>query len=119
MDKKTRSSLKKYYGSFVKLDKYSKNKWVMRSHYFMHYYLYSYSICVSVASSIASKILSGDKQVLENYMNFMKCGNDKWPSEIFAILGVNLEDKQVYEDAIAYFDKIITKYYEIYDGEVK
>lgn len=119
MDKKTKSSLKKYYGSTVKLDKHAKNKWVMRHHYYMHYYLYSYSICVSIASSIASKILSGDKQILENYINFMKCGNDKWPSEIFAVLGVNVEDKQVYEDAIKYFDAMITKYYKIYEGEVK
>lgn len=119
MDKKTKSSLKKYYGPAVKVDKYAKNKWVTRSHYYMHFYLYSYAICISVASSVAAKILAGDKEMLNNYLKFLKCGSDKWPSEAFAILGVNLEDKSVYEEAIKYFDSLVDKFKQIYEGEVK
>ena len=117
MDKITKKSLKKYYGTAVKLGKYSKNSWVTRSHYYMHFYLYSYAICISVASSVAYRILNGDKKMLDNYIEFMKCGSDKWPSEAFEVLGINLEDETVYEDAIKYFDSLINKYYEIYDGE--
>ena len=113
MDKLNKKSIKKYYGDSVKLDKYSKNSWITRSHYYMHFYLYSYAICVSVASNVASKIINGDKKMLENYYNFMKVGYDKWPSEAFAILGVDLEEKSVYENAIKYFDSLIDKYYEI------
>lgn len=113
MDKLTRKSVKKYYGDAVKLDKYSKNSWAVRSHYYMHFYMYSYAICVSVASSIASKIIAGDKETLERYYDFMKVGYDKWPSEAFEVLGVNLEEKSVYENAIKYFDSLIDKYYEI------
>ncbi len=119
MDKKTKASLKKYYGSAVKVDKYAKNKWITRSHYYMHFYLYSYAICISVASAVASKILNGDKVMLNNYIEFLKSGSDKWPSEAFKILGVNLEDKSVYEEAIKYFDSLIDKFKEIYEGEVK
>ena len=119
MDKKTKASLKKYYGPAVKIDKYAKNKWITRSHYYMHFYLYSYAICISVASSVASKILAGDKEMLDNYLKFLKCGSDKWPSEAFAILGVSLEDKNVYEEAIKYFDSLIDKFRAIYEGEVK
>lgn len=119
MDKKTKASLKKYYGPAVKIDKYAKNKWITRSHYYMHFYLYSYAICISVASSVASKILAGDKEMLDNYLKFLKCGSDKWPSEAFAILGVSLEDKNVYEEAIKYFASLIDKFRAIYEGEVK
>ena len=113
MDKLTRKSVKKYYGNAVKLDKYSKNSWVNRSHYYMHFYLYSYAICISVALNVASKILDGDKDMLNKYYEFMKCGSDKWPSEAFEVLGINLEEKSVYENAIKYFDSLIDKYYEI------
>lgn len=85
----------------------------------MHFYLYSYAICISVASSVASKILAGDKEMLDNYLKFLKCGSDKWPSEAFAILGVSLEDKNVYEEAIKYFASLIDKFRAIYEGEVK
>ena len=120
MDKLTRKSLKKYYGSEVKMDKYFNNSWVTRSHYYMHFYLYSYAICISVASYVSSKIINGDKDMLSKYLEFIKCGSDKWPSEAFQILGINLEDKEVYEGAIKYFDTLIDKYYKIYnDSEVK
>ena len=26
----------------------------------------------------------------------MKCGSDKWPQEVFMVLGVDLEDENVY-----------------------
>jgi len=118
MDKNNKKLLKKYYGKYVKLDKYSKNSWVTRSHYYMHFYLYSYAICISVALNVAQKILEGDKETLSKYYDFMKCGSDRWPVEIFNVLGVDLEDKQVYENAIKYFDSLIDKYYEIYNQEV-
>ena len=118
LDKINKKSLKKYYGKTVKLDKHSKNSWVTRSHYYMHFYLYSYAICISVALNVASKILNGDKDMLNRYYEFMKCGSNMWPSEIFNVLGIDLEDKKVYEDAIKYFDSLINKYYEINNQEV-
>lgn len=117
LDKKTKESLKKYYGSVIKTDKYVSNGWITRSHYYMHFYLYSYAICISVATNIASKIIDGDKKMLENYLEFLKTGSDKWPKDAFAILGIDLEDSNVYENAITYFDNLIDKYYEILGEE--
>lgn len=113
LDKITRRSLKKYYGDSVKLDKYSKNGWITRSHYFMNFYLYSYAVSISVASSIANKIINGDKEALDKYIEYLKCGTNMWPQEAFNVLGVDLEDENVYLDAIKYFDSLIDKYYEI------
>jgi len=110
MDKEVIDSFKKYYGDTLVLDEYSNVSWMRRSHYFMDYYLYSYSICISVASYVAKHILDGDKTMLDNYLNFLKTGGDKYPSEIFNILGIDLTNKKVYEDAIKYFDSMIDKY---------
>ena len=119
LGKMTRKGLKKYHGNTVKLDKYANNSWINRSHYYMHFYLYSYAICVSVALSVASKILKGDKDTLNKYYEFMKCGSDMWPKDVFMVLGVDLEDKKVYEEAISYFDTLIDRYYKIMHEEVK
>lgn len=113
LDKKAKSSLKKYYGPAVKSDKYASNSWVTRSHYYMNFYLYSYAICISVASNVARKILSGDKEMLNNYYEFMKLGSDNWAVDAFKVLGVDLESPEVYQNAINYFDELIDKYYEI------
>ena len=113
LDKKARTSLKKYCGPAVKSDKYASNSWVTRSHYYMNFYLYSYAICISVASNVARKILAGDKEMLNNYYEFMKLGSDKWAVDAFKVLGVDLESPEVYQNAINYFDELIDKYYEI------
>lgn len=107
-------SYKKYYGNSIKLTKLDGNSWITRSHYFMNFYLYSYAISISVATNVANRILDGDKEMLNNYIEFMKTGNDKWPMETFEKLGVNLEEKEVYENAIKYFDKLVKQYEEIY-----
>jgi oligoendopeptidase F len=118
MDKKTKNALRRYYGKSVVTDKYIKNGWVTRSHYYMHFYLYSYAICISVASYVASKILAGDKDMLDKYIKFLKTGSDKWPHEAFSVLGINLEDEKVYLDAIKYFDSLLDKFNLLLDKEV-
>lgn len=119
MNKKTKQSLKKYYGPQIKLDKFANNSWITRSHYYMNFYLYSYAICISVAINVASEIQNGNKNMLDNYIKFMKVGSDKWPIEAFEVLGVDLEDKKLYENAINYFDNLVEKYEELYKEEVK
>ncbi len=113
LDELSYNSLKEYYGNSVKYDDMIKTGWVTRSHYYMNFYLYSYAICVSVACSVASKILEGDKETLDNYIKFLKTGSDKWPVEAYEILGINLEDEKVYNDAIKYFDSLIDEAFNI------
>ncbi len=117
MDKLSTKSLKKYYGKEVKLDKYSKNGWITRSHYYMNYYLYNYAICISVASNVASKIISGDKVMLNNYIKFLSTGSDTWPYDAFKILGIDVKEKEVYENAIKYFDSLVQEYDKIYKSK--
>ena len=114
MDKLTYDSLTKYYGKSVKYDDKIRNSWVTRSHYYMNFYLYSYAICVSVACSVASRILKGDKEMLENYIAFLKTGSDKWPVEAYKILGIDLSSPKVYCDAIDYFDHLVEQFDTIY-----
>ena len=113
LNKETSDSLKKFYGENVETDDYIGSGWISRSHYYMTFYLYSYAISISVATSLANKILNNDKVALNNYIEFLKCGSNNWPQDTFKILGINLEDKTVYEDACNYLDKLIDKYYEV------
>ena len=110
MNDLTYNSLEKYYGKEVVLDEYSKYSWMRRSHYYMTFYLYSYAICISVASYVASEILKGNKDVLDKYMKYLSTGYDKWPIEAFEILGVDLTKKDVYLNAIKYYEDMIDLY---------
>ena len=108
-------SQKQYGGKYKELDEYTKNSWALRSHYYMNFYLFSYAISIAVATSIANKIINGDKEVLDRYIEFLKCGSDKDVTETFEILGVNLEDKKVYKEAVEFFNTLLDKYEKIYN----
>ena len=118
LDELSYNSYKKYYGKSVKLNKFLKNNWVPRSHFYNNFYLFSYAICICVAAYVASKIINGDKKMLDDYMKFLKTGSDKWPTEAFEILGIDLEDENVYKNAIDYFDSLIDEFDSIYSKEV-
>ena len=113
LNDKTKETLEKYYGGNVEIDDYIGSSWISRSHYYMNFYLYSYAISISIATSLTNKILNNDKDALNKYIKFLKCGNNMWPQDTFKILGVDLENKEIYEDACNYLDKLIDKYYEV------
>lgn len=111
----TEKSLLKFYPKDKLDNEYEKISWITRSHYYMFYYLFSYSICVCVASYVSKEILSGNKKMLDKYIEFLKTGNEKNVSDIFKILGINLEDKNVYISATNNFELLIDKFNKLYD----
>ena len=115
MDKLTIDALSKYYGNSVELDENSNTSWMNRSHYYMFFYLYSYAICISVASNVAKEILAGNKEMLDNYIKFLSTGSNVDNLDTFKILGVDIESKDVYINAIKYFEELIDKFNEIYE----
>ena len=106
-------SLLKFYPNEIQSN-YEKGAWITRSHYYTFYYLFSYSICVSVASYVSKEILSGNKEMLNKYINFLKTGNEYSVEDIYNVLGIDLEDKKVYLNAIDNFSSLIDKFDELY-----
>ena len=85
----------------------------LRGHYFRNFYLYSYSISASVASFIAKNIIEGNKEVLDKYLEFLKIGSDVSVEDAYKVLGVNLEDKTIYEEAMDFYDSLLDKFKEV------
>ena len=106
-------SLKEYFKDDITIDENGNTGWITRSHYFNDYYLCDYSFCISAAAANAKKILSGDKKQLERYLNFLKLGSNVYPIDAFKVLGFELTDSKVYEDAIEYFNSLLEEFKEI------
>lgn len=109
--------LKKFYGDTVIFNEFSGSGWIGIYHFFANFYFFDYAFCISAACANAKRILSGDKNALDRYINFLKIGSDKYPYDAFKELGFDLTDAKVYEDAIKYFDSLLDKYKEISKGE--
>lgn len=115
LDKITYDSLVKYYGSVVKSNEFMKNSWVTRSHYYMNFYLYNYAICVSTAACVAKEIINGNNDMLDKYINFLKTGEDIWPIDSFKNLGIDITKKDVYQNAINYYNELVNEFTKIYE----
>ncbi len=107
---------KEYLGNCIKHDRYESLSWVTRSHYYMHFYLYSYALCVSVAAIVARKILNNEPGFLEKYKQFLSCGSNMYPEEIYQTLGIDLQNPEVFEGAVQFFDSQIEEYKKIKGG---
>ena len=97
--------LSHYRGNTVEDDGMAHLMWVTRSHYYMNFYLYDYAICISIATVVANKLIHEEKGFLEKYQDFLKCGSNLYPDEIFAKLGIDLTRQEVYENAVDYFNQ--------------
>lgn len=119
LDDLTVASLKKYYGNAVKIDEYSKNMWINRSHYYTFFYLFSYAISIAVALNVVNKIINNEEGFVDKYIKFLSSGNENSILDIFKIIDIDIEDEKVYNVAIKEFSLLIDKYEEIYSCEVK
>ena len=108
------SSLKDYY-PVTKLDsEYEKIAWVRRSHYYDAFYLFSYAVCISAALYVSGEILNGNNDMLDKYKKFLSTGSNKTVEEVYGILGINLNDKKVYEYAMSRLEYYIDTFTKLY-----
>ena len=117
----TRDDLNAYYNDLIK--KYFKDEvvesneimyeWSRIPHFYRPYYVYKYATGISSAIYIAKHILedgkNNERKYIEKYLDMLKSGGSKLSQDTLKIAGVDLEDKNVYKEAINYMNDKITE----------
>ena len=106
--------VKKYFGKGVVCDELIKNEWMRIPHFYYDFYVYKYAIGLSCATKIVDGILSGDKEKLDSYLNFLKTGGSMHPADELLVAGVSVFDDNVYQNAIDKFNEYIESFHKIY-----
>lgn len=106
----------KHNGSLVNENEYLKYNWARIPHFYNSFYYYKYSIGVCGACYVAKKILSGDKEFLEKYLNFLKLGSTMNPLDEMKTIGFDLNSKEIIEAGINYFSELIDEFMVIYNS---
>ena len=104
---------KKYFGEDVIVDEEIKYEWTRIPHFYYNFYVYKYATGLSAACHIVEDILSGKKNAVDNYKNFLSVGRTKTPLESLKIAGVDLSKKEIIESAIKMFDETIENFKEL------
>lgn len=117
----TRDDLNAYYSDLIK--KYFKDEvvesneimyeWSRIPHFYRPYYVYKYATGISSAIYIAKHILedgkNNERKYIEKYLDMLKSGGSKLSQDTLKIADVDLEDKNVYKEAISYMNDKITE----------
>ncbi len=96
---------KEYFGDNIVVDENIKYEWARIPHFYTDFYVYKYATGVSAAISIATKILEQGEAFVEKYIEMLKQGCSKKSIELLKMVDVDLEERQVYIDAINFYYK--------------
>lgn len=99
-----------YFGDDVKMDDLVGWSCYYVPHFYYDYYVYKYTLGMTVALAIVKRILAGDKQQVENYLNFLKSGGKESPVDLLTHAGVNPLDDAIYDDAFKYFEDLLNQF---------
>ena len=101
-----------YFGESVVVDDEIRYEWERIPHFYYDFYVYKYATGLSAATYIVKNILSGKKEAVDSYIEFLKCGGRLSPLESLKVAGVDLTDRKIVDSALEEFKSIIEKYRE-------
>lgn len=119
INKKYYKLVKKYFGPDVVCDKQIAYEWMRIPHFYTCFYVYKYATCISAASAIVKRIETEGAAYVNQYIDFLKCGDSKSPLESLLVAGIDMTDPEVVNGAIEDFASCIKQFNEIYDGMKK
>ncbi|MDY6064791.1 MAG: oligoendopeptidase F [Finegoldia sp.] len=104
---------KKYFGDSVVSDEKIRYEWARVPHFYRDFYVYKYATGFSAASILSEKILSGDKNALEAYINFLKDGSKNYPLDQLKAAGADIGDKDVLRSAFEVFKNKVLEFKDL------
>lgn len=100
---------KLYFGDAVISDEEIAYEWSRIPHFYTDFYVYKYATGFSSAVTLSKNILSGDKDKLEAYLNFLKDGSNHYPLEQLKSAGVDLTTKEGVGTAMREFNTLVER----------
>ena len=76
-------------------------------HFYFSFYVYKYATGISAAYALADRVLSGGKQELDDYLNFLKSGGSKYPIDLLKGAGVDMSSPEPLNTALLKFSSLV------------
>jgi len=96
------------YGSEMQFDRQRDGiMWATFSHLYRDYYVYQYTTGISGAHALANGILSGKKDSVNAYLEFLKAGSSDYPLDILKRAGVDLTTPQAVEETFGVLSGLV------------
>ena len=102
-----------YYGPDVVTDDQIAVEWARIPHMYYNYYVFQYSTGYSAAIALSRKILSGEKDAVRDYLNFLSGGCSKTPIDLLKGAGVDMTSPDPINEALKLFDELLDEMEEL------
>ena len=116
INKKYYKLVKKYFGPDVLCDKQIAYEWMRIPHFYTCFYVYKYATCISAATAIVKRIETEGEAYVNQYIEFLKCGDSKSPLDSLLVAGIDMTDPSVVNGAIEDFASCVKQFREIYNN---
>jgi oligoendopeptidase F len=110
--------VKKYYGDdkgVCSVDKNIEMEWAFIPHFYRGFYVYQYSTSFTASISLAEKVLSGDKEALRKYIQFLSSGGSDYPINLLKKAGADMTTNEPFDKTIAAMNKVMDEIEKILD----
>ncbi|MDD3153471.1 MAG: oligoendopeptidase F [Victivallaceae bacterium] len=98
-----------YYGGAIRSDAWIANEWARIPHFYYDFYVYKYATGMSAAIKLSRNILSGDRELLKRYFDFLKAGDSRDVLDIMRDAGADLSTPATVEAALDYFGEVVAE----------
>jgi oligoendopeptidase F len=102
-----RELLERYFGPKFMLDEQLSLECFRIPHFYRAFYVYKYATGLSAAIALAERVVSGGKQELIDYLNFLKGGCSKDPLDLLREAGVDMEKPAAVDTALVHFGRLV------------
>ncbi len=82
-------------------------------HFYRAFYVYKYATGLSAAIALAERVPSGGKGELNDYLSFLKGGCSKYPLDLLRDAGVDMEQPEPVDTALAHFEQLVEELDEL------
>lgn len=101
---------RKYYGhdqQVCVVDDFIKSEWSYIPHFYYNFYVYQYATSFSASTALSEKVLRGTDADRKRYLDFLASGSTKYPVELLADAGVDMNTSEPFDLTIAKINAVI------------
>jgi oligoendopeptidase F len=102
-----RKLLEAYFGPEFAIDDDLSRECFRIPHFYRAFYVYKYATGMSAAIALSRRVLEGGEKELNDYLGFLKGGCSKDPLDLLRGAGVDMEQPQPVNTALAHFGSLV------------
>jgi oligoendopeptidase F len=114
--------LKRYYGhdkGVCNIDDLYAVEWAYIPHFYYNFYVYQYSTSFTASTALSENVLSGKKDAVKKYIEFISSGGSQYPIDLLREAGVDMTTAEPFDKTMVVMNRTMDEIEEILKKKAK